>query len=146
MFPPAEPRTRVLIVDGDRRVRRSLSGILGVSDRIEVVGCASTAAEAVDRVHEACPDAVLIDLDRPDAEAWLDLLPALRGACPSVAIVVMSAVSTLRNGALRAGADAFLNKFEAGDTLAEAVIAVSHPDSPEAANQIPDVEWRRTLR
>lgn len=140
MFQPAEPRTRVLIVDGDRRVRRSLSGILEVSDRVEVVGCVSTAAEAVDQVHEACPDAVLIDLDRPDAETWLDLLPVLRGACPGAAIVVLSAVSTLRNGALRAGADAFLNKFEAADTLAEAVVAVSHSDSPEPANRIPHVE------
>jgi DNA-binding NarL/FixJ family response regulator len=123
MFEPRKPRARILIVEGDRRVRRSLSGILEASDLVEVVGCASTATDAVDLTRERCPDAVLIDLDRPDAESWLDSLPTVRGACPDAAIVVLSATAVLHEAALRAGADTFLSKFEVAETLSEAVVA-----------------------
>jgi DNA-binding NarL/FixJ family response regulator len=140
MFQPLEPRTRVLIVDGDRRVRRSLSGLLEASDLVEVIGCASTAVEMIDMVLEACPDAVLIDLDRPDAEDWLDLIATFRCACPSAAIVVLGEARSLRDVALKAGADAFLNKPEVTETLAEAVVAISQPVTRGGANHIPGFE------
>jgi DNA-binding NarL/FixJ family response regulator len=125
MFEPRESRARILIVDGDRRVGRSLSGILEACDRVEVVGCVSTAVEALDVALWQCPDAVLIDLDRSDAVDWLELISAFRCACTGAAIVVLSGAATLRELAIQAGADAFLNKYEAADTLAEAVVAVT---------------------
>lgn len=123
MFEPSESRPRLLIVDGDRRVRRSLSGILEASDRIEVVGCVSTAIEALDLAIWHCPDAVLIDLDRLDPAALLELIPAFRSACRCIAIVVLSGAASLREVAIQAGVDAVLDKYEAADELAEAVAA-----------------------
>jgi len=124
MFEPLEPRTRILIVDGDRRVCRSLSGILEANDRVEVVGCVSTAIDALDLAMWHCPDAVLIDLDRADAADWLGLIAAFRCACPCAAVVVLSGAASLREVAIQAGADAVLDKYEAGGQLADAVMAV----------------------
>ena len=143
MFEPRESLVSILIVDGDRRVRRGLSGILEATDRVDVIGCVSTVVEAVDLAHQHCPDAVLIDIDRPDAADWLGLLPAFRRACPCAAVVVLSGAETLREDALRAGADAYLDRYEAAETLAEAVVALVG-DPPGRANPNSDHPWRRT--
>lgn len=145
MFEPRESRARILIVDSDPRVGRSLSGILEASDRVEVVGCVSTAVEALDQALERCPDAVLIDLDESDAEEWLGLLSAFRCACSRAAIVVLGGTATLREVAIEAGADAFLTKYETADALAEAVAAIATAGSPEPANHLPHFQLRRKL-
>ncbi|MFI5258713.1 MAG: response regulator transcription factor [Candidatus Limnocylindrales bacterium] len=143
MFEPSESRPRILIVDGDRRVRRSLSGILEASDRVEVVGCVSTAVEALDLAIWHCPDALLIDLDRSDAAALLELIPAFRSSCDHAAIVVLSGTASLREIAFQAGADEFLNKYEAADELAEAVAAIA-AGSAGWTDPASDVQTRRT--
>jgi DNA-binding NarL/FixJ family response regulator len=125
MFEPRESRTRILIVDGDRRVCRSLSGILEANDRVEVVGCVSTAIEALDLAMWHCPDVLLIDLDRDDALEWLGLISAFRCACSDAAIVVLSGAEPFREAAIQAGADAVLDKYEAVDRLAEEVAAIA---------------------
>jgi DNA-binding NarL/FixJ family response regulator len=125
MFEPRESRPTILIVDGDRRVSRSLSGILEASDRVEVVGCVLTPVEALEQALWHCPDAVLIDLDRPDATDWLDLISAFRSACDCAAIVVLGGAASLREIAFQAGADEFLDKYQAADALAEAVAAIA---------------------
>jgi DNA-binding NarL/FixJ family response regulator len=96
-----EPRARIRIIDAERRRLRSLTGILEASDQVEFVGCVSTAVEALGLAHEHCPDAVLIDLDRPYAAAWPELIPAFRGACNCAAIIVLGGAATPRQGALR---------------------------------------------
>jgi DNA-binding NarL/FixJ family response regulator len=125
MFEPCDSRSRILIVDGDRRVCRSLSGILEAKDEIEVVGCVSTAIEALDLAMWHCPDVVLIDLDRDDASAWLGLISAFRCACTDTAIVVLSGAEPLREEAIQSGADVVLDKYEAVDQLAETVAAIA---------------------
>jgi DNA-binding NarL/FixJ family response regulator len=125
MFEPCDSRSRILIVDGDRRVCRSLTGILEANSEIEVVGCVSTAIEALDLAMWHCPDVVLIDLDRDDASAWLGLIAAFRCACTDAAIVVLSGAEPLREEAIQSGADVVLDKYEAVDRLAETVAAIA---------------------
>jgi DNA-binding NarL/FixJ family response regulator len=52
---------RCVIVDDSASVLRAAGGLLG-RQGIDVVGVASTAAEAVTRVRELSPDVVLIDI------------------------------------------------------------------------------------
>jgi DNA-binding NarL/FixJ family response regulator len=140
MFEPTTPthptaqtytRPRVLIADGDRRVLRSLAGVLEASGQVDVVGCASTAVETIDMALGHCPDAILLHLDRLEAEAWLDLISTFRCACTDSRIVVLSAETTFRDAAMRAGADAFLNEFESTDEVSELVNAISTAGSSE---------------
>jgi DNA-binding NarL/FixJ family response regulator len=58
---------------------------------VEVVGEASTWAEAVDLAAELTPDAVVADLWMPTLDT--DALQRLRGAAPNAAIVSLSGLS-----------------------------------------------------
>ena len=72
---------RVLVVDDHDVVSESLRRVLGATDGIEVVGVASTVADAIARALEQRPDVILMDYVLPDgdgavaARAILDTLP-----------------------------------------------------------------------
>ncbi|MBM6401852.1 response regulator [Phycicoccus sonneratiae] len=82
---------RVLVVDDDFMVARIHVGFVERVDGFEVVGTASTGAEAVRAVEELRPDLLLLDLYLPD-RFGLDLLAELRaGPHPCDAIVITAA-------------------------------------------------------
>jgi DNA-binding NarL/FixJ family response regulator len=125
---------RVLVVEGDRRVRRGLTGMLEAAGEMEVVAVAATALEALDAVCDARPDIVLIDLDRPDADAWLDVIAALHATSCGCAIAAMSEAGTLRSRCLEAGADAFIHKWSAPDDMYREIRALQ-PHEPERGSK-----------
>ena len=55
---PGNRRTRVLIVDDSALVRRILSDILSADHEVEVVGTASDAYMARDRIKQLNPDVI----------------------------------------------------------------------------------------
>jgi len=120
----AEPGPRCLIVGPDVRVRRSLAGLLETSGLLDVIGTASGVIETLELASSHRPDVILLDLDRPDADAWLDLVATLRDLCPRCAIAVLSTASTLRSSALAFGADAFVAKTEPAAAIRDAVAAL----------------------
>ncbi len=82
---------RVLVVDDDFMVARIHVGFVERVAGFEVVGTASTGAEAVRAVEELRPDLLLLDLYLPD-RFGLDLLAELRsGPHPCDAIVITAA-------------------------------------------------------
>ena len=121
---------RVLIVDDDRRVRQSLSGLIALRDGLDVVGTAGDrqAALAVVRANE--PEAVLLDLRLPELEDGFGLLADLRRGWPKIRIVAMSVQVSLRDAALAAGAVGFVPKGghpeSIGDAIAELGRAQDH--------------------
>lgn len=80
---------RVLLVDDDDHVRRSLRLLLRFEADLEVVEDTATAAAAIDAAARLQPDVVLLDLGLPDL-AGRDLLTAIREASPSSRIVVFT--------------------------------------------------------
>ncbi len=117
----SEERLRLLIVEGDRRVRRGLTGMLEACGRYASVEGVSTALEARDAICRTSPDVIVIDLDRPDAEAWLELIGDLRGLSARHAIAAMSDANTLRARSISAGADAFVHKWATLDEISDAI-------------------------
>jgi two-component system, chemotaxis family, protein-glutamate methylesterase/glutaminase len=73
-------RTRVLIVDDSALVRRILSEILSGDDEVEVVGTASDAYMARDKIKQLNPDVITLDVEMPkmDGVTFLRNLMRLR--------------------------------------------------------------------
>jgi response regulator of citrate/malate metabolism len=84
------PTIRVLIVDDDFMVAKVHAGFVAALEGFEVVGTASTGAQALADVERLRPDLVLLDVYLPDMTG-LDVLRRLRARASSVDVVVISA-------------------------------------------------------
>jgi two-component system chemotaxis response regulator CheB len=78
--PGARPRIRVLIVDDSALVRRILSEVLSADPALEVVGTASDAYVARDKIKQLNPDVLTLDVEMPkmDGVTFLRNLMRLR--------------------------------------------------------------------
>ena len=104
---------RVLIVDDEALVRKTLSDILRAmrySDTLEVEE-ASSGREGLDAVVRQRPDLVLLDLQMPGM-GGLALLKQIREIEPRLSVIVISATqeNKMSSEALRNGAVAYLPK------------------------------------
>ncbi len=114
-------RLRGVVVGGDARVRRALSGLLMAEGTIELVEEAATPSELTAAVGRDCPGVVVIDLDRRDPEPWLRAIRATRSQCPCTAVIAIGSAPMLADRVRASGADAFLTKFESPRALYDVV-------------------------
>ena len=121
--PVPDARLRVLVVDADDRVRESLSGLLAIGDRLNVVGSAGQANEALDLAATAQPDVVVVDPRLPEVAGGLAFFARLRATVPAVRILAMSWSDTLEETLLSGGADGFVRKTFRPADLVAAVVA-----------------------
>jgi len=121
---PSRP-IRVALVDDHHLVREGLRLVLAGIDGFEVVGEASTQAEAFELVEASRPDVLLLDLTYPEGDG-LPLLRALRERHRDVRVVVLTmhrGSETVRQ-ALAAGASGYVVKGAHSMELVEAIRAV----------------------
>ena len=114
---------RVLVVDADDRVRESLRGLLGIGQRLVVVGEAGGSGAALELVAAADPDVVVVDPRLPEIEGGLAFIGRLRALAPNVRVVVMGSYDGLDQGSLATVADAFVRKTFRPTELVTAVEA-----------------------
>jgi DNA-binding NarL/FixJ family response regulator len=104
---------RLLLVEDHAAFRAALAFVLGLRPGMEVVAqCGSVAGcLALGRGVLATIDVALLDLMLPDGDG-AELIVVLRGANPSVRVLVLSASvePRLRERVAEAGADGVLNK------------------------------------
>jgi response regulator of citrate/malate metabolism len=81
---------RVLIVDDDFMVAKVHAGFVAALGGFEVVGSASTGAQALEEIDRLRPDLVLLDVYLPDMTG-LDVLRRLRATGPAADVIVISA-------------------------------------------------------
>jgi two-component system nitrogen regulation response regulator NtrX len=100
---------RILIVDDEQGIRRSLRGILG--DEGFAVADAADGEKAIAAVKEAPPDLVLLDVAMPGRDG-IDVLEELRRSWPALPVVVMSGHGTIETAvkATQLGAFDFVEK------------------------------------
>lgn len=120
----ADPRPRLLLIEDDPPLRRSL--VLMLLDEGFDALEAACGRDGLDQLHCA-PDAVLLDLGLPDVDGF-ELCQQLR-ARTSAPIVVLTAQrdDDSRDRALAAGADDFLSKPFAVLDLARRLRALVAP-------------------
>jgi DNA-binding NarL/FixJ family response regulator len=129
MKPSADPPAllRVVVVDGDDRVCESLARLLCIDSRVETVGNAGRADEALALVRATLPDVVVIDPRLPDIDAGLRLIERLRSIAPDARLLVVVGAAAVARPDLAAAADRIVRKTYRTDELIAAVMAVAGP-------------------
>lgn len=104
---PAMPPKRVLIVDHDTQVRRSLATVFETEgfDVFEADNGLSAMAQAI--FHE--PGVVVLDLEMPRMNGWT-IFHRLNDMFPSMPVIVITALSNQYPEAVRLRVDAFMEK------------------------------------
>jgi DNA-binding NarL/FixJ family response regulator len=116
----ASRRGRVLIVDPDRRVRRSLTDLLSVADDLELFVAVGDRDAALDAMATGSIDVVLID-PYVAGGASLTLIDDVRARWPEVPVLVMSCSDDVAGPAMDHGARAFLPKEGRPEALIQAL-------------------------
>lgn len=108
---------RILVVDTAPAIRTRIVARLREGDH-DVIAVAANTAEALAGARAFELDAIVLDVELPDAGA-LDAVIALRAAAPHARMVIVSNAILYRRLCLARGADAFLDKsFELDRLLA----------------------------
>jgi two-component system nitrogen regulation response regulator NtrX len=101
--------SRILVVDDEAGIRRSLSGVL-LDDGYEVA-LAEDGEKALAAIRERAPDAVLLDIAMPGRDG-IAVLEELRRTHPGLAVVMMTGHGTIETAvrATQLGAFDFIEK------------------------------------
>jgi two-component system NtrC family response regulator len=113
-------RPRILIVDDEPNMCRTLAITLNEDDRYEI----TTALSAKEALAKLTPDTdlVLTDLSMPGMDG-LEMLRRVKQTSRDIQVIMMTAYSTVQSAveAMRLGAFEYLIKPFSGDELAEAI-------------------------
>lgn len=137
---------KVVLVDDHELVRAGLSASFEREPDAEIVGQASSVAEALDLCQATKPDVVVTDLQLPDGTG-LDILRKLRKQRPDIAVVVL----TMHSGddqifaAMEAGASGFVGKdAPASEVVRAALHAAAAPHTFVCAGLAAAIKRRGT--
>jgi DNA-binding NarL/FixJ family response regulator len=113
----SEP-VRVLAVDDQKPFREAARQVVDATAGFAWAGEAASGAEAIDRVLEAEPDIVIMDVRMPDMDG-IEAARRVSDACPNVVVLLVSAEPLISPAAdlLRSRAAAFSRKHEFGPAL-----------------------------
>lgn len=121
---------RLLVVDDHPLFRRGLTALLATQARLQVVGEAGDAGEALRRAAELQPDVILLDHHLPGVSG-VDVLEGLRQAAPQARVLMLTVsenADTLTR-ALQRGAHGYLLKTVDSDGLVAAIERASQGES-----------------
>lgn len=121
---------RVFILDDHELVRRGLVDLMSTTDDLVVVGEASTAAEALERIPATRPDVALLDGRLPDGSG-IDVCREMRSQRADLHCLILTSYDDDEAlfAAVMAGASGYLLKQIGGSSLTDAIRAAARGDS-----------------
>jgi DNA-binding NarL/FixJ family response regulator len=121
----AVERIRVVLADDDTRFVESFRELIEQQPALTVVAIAHDGLEALDRVDELEPDAVVIDLHMPRLDG-VSAITRMRRDHPSLCLIALTgdAEPRLHRAVEAAGADAVMLKGQLLDGLSERIAAI----------------------
>lgn len=114
----------MLVVDDHALFAEALMLTLAIEECIEIVGCASSGAEAISLAEALRPDVVLMDVHMPVLDG-IEATRRIRQISPRSRVLVLTAAcsSELAAHALAAGAVRYLTKDIPALKLIDAILA-----------------------
>lgn len=112
-MPDAAQKVKVLvIVEDEADMRMMIRAILTSDDRLEVVGEAASAAEAIEIARTSDPGLVILDHSIEGDLMGLDAAPLIKKVAPKAKILMFSAFDLEAEAAAEPTIDAFLRKTD----------------------------------
>ena len=125
---------RVFLLDDHELVRRGIRDLLWAEDDLQVVGEASTADEALERIPQTKPDVAVLDVrlgDDPSGRTGIEVCRELRSNHPEVACVMLTSFADDEAlfASIMAGAAGYVLKQIRGADLVGAIRRVARGES-----------------
>ena len=141
-------KIRVVIADDHPVVRTGLRLMLGMEERIELVGEAADGIAAIHLVSEQAPDVVLMDLRMPAMDG-LEAIEQIRAKFPRIAIIVLTTYDEdeLMLRSLQAGVRGYLLKDSGLEIVLQAIERAARGEmllQPELMQRVLDYAARRS--
>jgi DNA-binding NarL/FixJ family response regulator len=132
-----EPRIRILCVDDHPLLREGLATIINSQPKMELVGQAANAHEALQQFRQHRPDVTLMDLRLP-GKSGIEAMIDIRAEFPDARIIILTTFDgdAEVQRALEAGARAYLLKSMPPKELVEVIRQVhagTHPNPRQIA-------------
>lgn len=118
MAEPGTEKITVFLLDDHQVVREGLRSLLGTDGGIEVVGEATTAAEALERIAASRPRVAVLDVRLPDGNG-VEVCREVRSRNPEIACLMLTSFSDDQAllDAILAGASGYVLKEVGGSDL-----------------------------
>lgn len=104
---------KLIIVDDDNLICKSLEVMLSKEEDIEVIGIANNGLKAMDLCKKESPDIILMDIRMPDIDG-IQATSLIKKHYPKVRIMMLTTFQDKQNiqSALKAGAEGYLLKTD----------------------------------
>jgi DNA-binding NarL/FixJ family response regulator len=138
-----EPKpVRIFLLDDHEVVRRGVAELLRSEPGFEIVGEASTAAEAMARIPALRPDVAVLDVRLPDGNG-VEVCREVRSRVPALACLMLTSFADDEAlfDAIMAGASGYVLKQIRGNDLIDAVHRIAAGESlldPSATAKVLD--------
>jgi len=141
-MPQSTDSIRIFLLDDHEIVRRGLAELLNLELDMQVVGEASSAAEALHRIPAARPNVAVLDVRLPDGNG-VEVCREIRSLMPEVRCLMLTSYADdeAHFNAVMAGASGYVLKDIRGNDLLSAVRQVAAGKSlldPAATQRVLD--------
>jgi DNA-binding NarL/FixJ family response regulator len=109
--------TRVVLVEDDITIRSVIEMLLSTEPDLDLVGTAVTAEHGIELVRDLSPDLVLLDNQLEGAMTGVQAAPAMKGASPSVVVLLCTALDLAVVAAAEPAIDGYLRKDDLVDLV-----------------------------
>lgn len=149
-------KTRILLADDHALTREGIRRLLSTQKDVEIVAEAASGQEALDLMHEARPDVVIMDISMPELNG-IQTTQIIRRLFPHVQVVAQSGHSenAFVRAMFNAGASAYILKAFLSEDLLCAIRSVvagkpylgtevrDHVDDALISSQVPPAQPRK---